>query len=165
MYFLALQHIVICYHLHVRPGPCISELVYIHVPWGESLQGQLCLPVEVQDGLALDEAGEGGFQLYGKRCTHSTKTQSFKKCFHFQACQVVHCKINGLERFHPFTFQTSSMPAGNTVFFPGRRLEWNYLTGFGLNKLNLIFPLSNCVDVDNTFQMDDTETLSEDRRH
>lgn len=53
----------ICFdaHLHIRPGPCVGQLVYIHVSCCESLQRQLCLSVIIQDGLLLNEAGKGAF--------------------------------------------------------------------------------------------------------
>lgn len=63
-----------CYHLHIRPGPRVGELVYIHISRRESLQGQLRLSVIIQDGLLLDEAGKRGFQL----CMEEMHTQQNK---------------------------------------------------------------------------------------
>lgn len=45
-------------HLHIRPRPRISEMIYIDISSGEFLQGQLCLSVKIQDGLMLNEAGK-----------------------------------------------------------------------------------------------------------
>lgn len=54
---LALKKIQ-CYHLYIGPGPCVGELIHIYISCCESLQGQLCLSVKIQDGLLLDEVGK-----------------------------------------------------------------------------------------------------------
>lgn len=55
--------------------------------------------------------------------------------------EFVHCKVNGLDPFHPFRFQTNSMHADNITSFPGRRVESNYLNRSISNKQNLMFLL------------------------
>lgn len=54
-------------HLHIRPRPCICEMIYINISGGESVQGQLCLSVIIQDGLTLNEAGKWGFELWEEK--------------------------------------------------------------------------------------------------
>lgn len=54
-------------HLHIRPRPCVCEMIYINISGGESVQGQLCLSVIIQDGLTLNEAGKWGFELWEEK--------------------------------------------------------------------------------------------------
>lgn len=135
-----------CYHLHIRPGPCVGELVHIYISCCESLQGQLSLSVIIHDGLFLDEVGKRGFQLCREGCTHSKK-QSFKECFLLFLCKPNSTqtrKINGLDPFHPFRFQTDNMHADNTILFPGRRLEARERYYFMSNKQDLMFLFQQC---------------------
>lgn len=53
------------HYLHIRPGPCISELVNIHISCCESLQGLLCFSVIIQRCLLFNEVEKSGFQFCG----------------------------------------------------------------------------------------------------
>lgn len=80
--------------------------------------------------------------LQRERCTHSKKENShLSNVFITVQAKFVHCKINGLDPFHQFGFQTNSMHADNITSFPGRCVESNYLNRSISNKQNLMFLL------------------------
>lgn len=53
-------------YLHIRPGPCIGELVDIYIPYCESLQGLFCFSVIIQRRLLLNEVRKSRFQFCGE---------------------------------------------------------------------------------------------------